>query len=64
MRVLSRYRTGEAWWDDEDMGAKEQTRFAVSRPCPECPWRTDVDTGRFPPGVDEPLRIGSAQQGV
>ena len=23
--------------------------FAMSRPCPECPWRTDVPVGRFPP---------------
>lgn len=25
------------------------TLRAPARPCDECPWRTDVETGRFPP---------------
>ena len=33
------------WWGAEMV----RDGFAVRRTCPECPWRLDVPTGRFPP---------------
>lgn len=35
------------WWRSEGMAVGR--KFAVTKTCPECPWRKDVETGRFPP---------------
>lgn len=34
----------------------EQHLCRMNKPCPECPFRTDVPVGRFPPGRFDALR--------
>ena len=53
------------WWAEQEAVDRPGGRppFAMSKPCPECPWRTDVPTGRFKPSRFSALK-GSCEQGL